>query len=125
MFNVKKARALAALITPEQSRKMLIEGPKWAGAGWTTSGASSVLWNLVGIPFVAAEVSAYRDIWLSALARVHNVEIGSVTLSGRASEAAFALSSLISQSLLAPKPLQSEKEEPNTKERQHCCHGLG
>ena len=83
MFNVEKARALAALITPEQAQKMLIEGLKWAGTGWTTSRASSVLWNLVGIPLVTAEVSAYRDSWLFALAMVHNVEIGGITLHGQ------------------------------------------
>ena len=48
-------------------------------------------------PLVAAEVTAYRDSWLFAFAMVHNVEVGGVALSDRASEAAFALSSLISQ----------------------------
>ena len=89
LFNVEKARALAAILSQDQARQMLNEGPKWAGAGWTTSRALSVLWNLVGVPLVAAEVTAYRDSWLFALAMVHNVEVGGVALSERASEAAF------------------------------------
>ena len=45
LFNVEKARALAAILSQDQARKMLNEGPKWAGAWWTTSRASSVLWK--------------------------------------------------------------------------------
>ena len=33
LFNVEKARALAAILSQDQARKMLNEGPKWAGAG--------------------------------------------------------------------------------------------
>ena len=55
-----------------------------------------MLYDLVGVPVVAAEVSSYRNSWLFALAMVHNVEVGGLDLSDTASEVAFALASLIS-----------------------------
>ena len=97
MFNISQARSLATFLVLEQARRLLNEGSKYAGSGWTTSRASRVLWDLVGVPLVAAEVSSYRNSWLFALALVHNVEVGGLDLSDRASEAAFALTSLISQ----------------------------
>jgi hypothetical protein len=97
MFNIPQVRSLATSLSLEQARRLLNEGSKYAGGGWTTSRASRVLWDLVGVPLVAAEVSSYRNSWLFALAMVHNVEVGGLDLSDRASEAAFALASLISQ----------------------------
>ena len=61
LFNAEKARALVVILSQVQARKMVNEGPKWAEVGWTTPRASSVLWNLVGVPLVAVEVTAYRD----------------------------------------------------------------
>ena len=118
LFNVKKARALEAIISQDQARKMLNDSHKWVGAGWATSKASSVPWNVVGVPLVAVEVTTYKDSWLLALAMVHNVAVGGVALPERASEAEFALSSLISQPeewqnkpLAAPTNSHHAKEE--------------
>ena len=77
-----------------QPSKTTTKRPAHRGRG--KSRASSVPWKLVGVLLVAAEVTAHRDSWLFALAMVHNVVVKAAALSERASEAAFALSSMIS-----------------------------
>ena len=95
LFNLEMARSLVMLPT-ETVSALLFAGANWSGSGWTTSKASRVLYGLTQIPLVASVVSAYSHAWLFALSIVANLEVSGLDLNDRASEAAFALASLIS-----------------------------
>ena len=95
LFNFEMGRALV-MLPPETVSALLVPGANWSGSGWTTSKASRVLYGLTQIPLVASVVSAYSHAWLFALSIVANLEVSGLDLTDRASEAAFALASLIS-----------------------------
>ena len=111
LYNVEAARSLGPL-SHQEAMALLSAGHRWAGGGWTTSRASRALHSLTGIPLIAAEVSSYRDAWLYALSMHFNVDVPSLELSDRSSEAAFALASLLSGE-------EEDEEEPPREAQQH------
>ena len=76
--------------------ELITAGAHWTGAGWNTSKASKVLYNLTGVPLVTSEFSEYKNAWFFALALHYNVQIAQMDLSDRASEAAFQLAEALS-----------------------------
>ena len=58
---------------------------------WTTTTAASALYNITAVPLVTEDFVQYKSAFLYALAMVWEVELGNLSLTDRASEAAFNL----------------------------------
>ena len=106
LFNIPLGRSLGNL-TEEAANAVLAAGHRWNGAGWTTSRASRVLYELIGIPLVSSQVDAYRDSWLFSLSIIWNVEAVALNLCDRSAEAAYALAGL----LCAEDPADTQAED--------------
>ena len=78
----------------DKAAALLKEGANWTGLGWNTGRASKRLHDLVGVPLVSADFNQYKYSFLYALAMLWSIEVPTMELSDRASEAAFALVSL-------------------------------
>ncbi len=88
---------------------LLAAGHGWSGREWTTSRASRQLHQLTDLPLVAATITAYQDAWLFALSVVLDVQVAGLDITGRSSEAAFALASVI----------QGDQEQEKAPQEEH------
>ena len=90
LFNVPEALKLR-----EKEKELVLQvlqaGQRYLGTGWTTGKASKTLFDLSGVAIVRAQINAYRDCWLYAVALLAGVDLPQVELAPEVAEAAFSL----------------------------------
>jgi hypothetical protein len=89
-------KEIQPLIQGHLGQDLLKNGQAWVRTGWNTGSASKQLFELVGVPLVSNDFNQYKLAWLYALAMVLGVDVPVLELSDRASDAAFALSGVLS-----------------------------
>ena len=86
-------RLVSSVVTPEQAAKVLEEGGKWQGEGLNTSKASRKLFEACVVVLVSADFKHYKEAFSFSLALTWGIEIHTLDLTEKGSEAAFNLSS--------------------------------
>ena len=87
-FNVPLAKALLK-VDRNVAEQLLLAGAARRGAGWTKWSAAKRVWEVAGVPLVGGQFSTYINAWLFALALCFGVDVKTLAVTDRGSEAAF------------------------------------